>query len=130
MTLCSNVNAKTYNVEFLANGDDISSTINSGLDKFNSGFGETGDTCEEVMGDSLVKFIKAVRYTMQGVACGIAIANGMMTFIPAITSKDQDALNKALQKFVKICIILALILLFPTLIKFLGKLCGFDLSCL
>ena len=46
------------------------------------------------------------------------------------TSKDASALNKAFEKFIKLLVILACLLLLPTLINFIGGLAGFDLSCL
>jgi hypothetical protein len=105
------------------------SEFNPDMGQFNPGFGESM-SCKELLGSTLVKFIKTVRITVQGVGVAIAIANGMLTFVPAITSKDASALNKAFAKFVKLLAILALLLLLPTLINFIGNLAGFDLSCL
>ncbi len=121
---------KEYKVELMANDEAITQEdIMSGLEAYTPGFGES-QSCEKVLGSSLKKFLKTLRITMQGVSAGLTIALGMIAFIPAITSGDQNALKKAIDTFVKTLVVLALILLFPTLIRFIGHLCGFDLSCI
>ncbi len=104
--------------------------FNNTFDKFDSGFGDESMSCSELLGPTLVKFLKIVRYTIQGLGAAISIVSGMMSFIPAITSKDSDALKKAFDKFVKILIILAFLLLLPTLVRLIGRIVGFDLSCI
>lgn len=120
-----NFNSAKYNVKMAKEVSDF----NPDMGQFNSGFGNTM-SCKELLGSSLVKFLKTVRVAVQSIGVAIAIANGMMTFVPAITSKDASALNKAFEKFVKLLVILACLLLLPTLINFIGGLAGFDLSCL
>jgi len=94
------------------------------------GFGEENMSCSEVLGPSLVSFIKTVRVTVQGISTVAALANGMLIFATAVASKDSSAINKSLRKFAKMLVVLALILLLPTLVKFIGKICRFDLSCI
>ena len=118
-------NSAKYNVKM---AKEVSG-FNPDMGQFNPGFGESM-SCKELLGSTLVKFLKTVRVAVQSIGVAIAIANGMMTFVPAITSKDASALNKAFEKFIKLLVILACLLLLPTLINFIGGLAGFDLSCL
>lgn len=120
-----NTASEKYNIKMAA---EVSG-FNPDMGQFTPDFGESM-TCKELLGSTLVKFLKTVRIAVQGIGVAIAIANGMLTFVPAITSKDDSALKKAFEKFVKLLVILALLLLLPTLIRFIGNLAGFDLSCL
>ena len=136
---CYNCNRNSYS-KMIVKDEDLneynalkltsSSEFNPNMGQFNSGFGSGDMSCKELLGPTLTKFLKTLRITVQGVGCAIAIANGMITFVPAITSKDASALQKAFEKFVKLLVILALLLLMPTLLKFIGNLAEFDLSCI
>ena len=59
----------------------------------------------------------------------IAIVNGMLIILPAVISKDADALKKSEKKLIILAIVLILILLLPTLLNIIGNIFGYDLSC-
>ena len=50
----------------------------------------------------------------------------MIILLPAVTSKDADGLRKASSKCVKLAVILAVIEIFPSVIKLIGALFGWD----
>ena len=54
----------------------------------------------------------------------------MIIMIPAVVAKDADGLKKASLKCVKIAVVLAIIEIFPTIIKLVGIIFGFDVSCI
>lgn len=93
-------------------------------------FGDRGETCEEFLGANNVKLIKTARIAIQTVSVIITIVIGMITFIPPIMNKDNNALSKAFNKFITILIVLAVILLLPTIVKVIGLIAGFDISCI
>lgn len=116
------------------NGQDISDAEQYAADIMLNGTGldisEEKLSCSELLGSNLQKilhlFITAVRIA----GAIIAILNGMLSLIPAITSDNADALKKAIKKCVMMLVILAVIGLLPTLIRVIGLIAGFDLSCL
>ena len=59
----------------------------------------------------------------------IAIVNGMLIILPAVISKDADALKKSEKKLIILAIVLVLIILLPTLLNVIGNIFGYDLSC-
>ena len=59
----------------------------------------------------------------------IAIVNAMIILLPAVVSKDADALKKSEKKLITLAIVLALIILLPTLLTVIGNIFGYDLSC-
>ena len=87
-------------------------------------------TCKEILGENLVKVVKAAIKIIQIAGAIIAIVKGMMVLIPPILAKDQDGLKKATSTLVKMAIILVIIFLFPSLLRILGGILGFDLSCI
>ncbi len=116
------------------NGQDIKDPEQYAADIMLNGTGldisEEKLSCSELLGSNLQKilhlFITAVRIA----GAIIAILNGMLSLIPAITSDNADALKKAIKKCVMMLVILAVIGLLPTLIRVIGLIAGFDLSCL
>ncbi len=86
-------------------------------------------TCSELLGTNGVKLIRFGVSTVRIVAAIIAIVQGMLIMIPPITNKDYGAINKALKTLVKMLIVLVLIFLLPTIIRVVGLLFEFDLSC-
>lgn len=94
------------------------------------GFGEETNSCSEVLGESLSGFLKVLVRTLQGVGTVVTLMMGMITFAGAVAQKDADALNKAFSKCAKLLIVLALILLIPTLVRFIGNLAGFNIDCI
>ena len=89
-----------------------------------------GMTCEELLGPGLTKILKfainAVRII--GVIGTIVIA--MIKLLPAVSKGDQSELQKAGKTCIWSAILLIVIVMLPTLIKVIGKLFGFDISCL
>lgn len=94
------------------------------------GFGDTGDTCKDLIGDNLGKVIKLGISILRIVGAIIAIVNGMMTMVSAVTSKDPGMIKKAGEKCMKMGVVLLVIGVFPTIIRVIGRLFGYDLSCI
>lgn len=94
------------------------------------GFGEGGESCEAIVGPNIAKLIKMSLNILRIIGAIIAIVNGMMTLIPAVISKDPEALKKAGNKCVKIAAILLVIGVFPSILRVIGKIFGYDLSCI
>ncbi len=88
------------------------------------------NTCEQILGENLTAILKVAITIMQIVGAIIAIVKGMMTLIPPILAKDADALKKASKTLVTMAIILVIIFLFRPLLRFLGNLLDFDISCI
>ena len=87
-------------------------------------------TCGELLGPNGVKLIKFAINSIRLIAAIIAIVNGMMIMIPPITSKDYSSLQKAAKKLVFMLIILLAILMLPTIIRIIGRVFEYDLSCI
>ncbi len=87
-------------------------------------------TCAEILGPNLVKIVKLFVTGLRIAAAIIAIIKGMLAFIPAIVSDDASALKKATKTVIMMLIVLIIIGLFPTLIRVIGRIAGFDLSCI
>ncbi len=100
------------------------------LDGSTLDFSDSKMSCKNLLGNNLYKvlhmFISAVRIA----AAIIAIILIMLALIPAITSDDAGALKKATTKSIYILVVLIIIELLPTLIGVIGKIAGFDLTCL
>lgn len=86
-------------------------------------------TCEEMLGKNLTKILKFALEVLSIVGAIIAIVNSMISLIPALIAKDAEALKKAQSKCITMAIVLVLILLLPTLLTFMGKIFGYDLTC-
>ena len=87
-------------------------------------------TCAEILGPNLLKIVKLFVTGLRIAAAIIAIIKGMLGFIPAIVSDDASALKKATKTLIMMLIVLTIIGLFPTLIRVIGRIAGFDLSCI
>lgn len=94
------------------------------------GFGEGGETCKEIVGENIAKLIKLAINILRIVGAVIAIVNGMMTLIPAVVSKDPEALKKAGNKCIKLAGVLLVIGVFPTILKVIARIFGYDMSCI
>ena len=114
------------------NGNDISDTGNYTVSLNGTGLdiSEQKMSCEELLGKNLKNVLHLFITGLRIAGAIIAIINGMLSLIPAITSDNADALKKAIKKCVMMLIVLAIIGLFPTLIRVIGLIAGFDLSCL
>ena len=93
-------------------------------------FGKNNIPCNQLLGSSMVTLIKSARVFLQFLGVGIAVLRGMMSFLPAITNKDPNALQKAFKQFTTIMIVLVLVLVLPSLVRLVGKLFELDLSCI
>jgi len=87
-------------------------------------------SCDQLMGKNLVKILHLFITAIRIAGAIIAIVSGMLTLIPAVASDDANALKTATKKCVLMAIILVAIGIFPTIINVIGKIAGFDLSCL
>ena len=86
--------------------------------------------CKELIGENLSKIVKLIVTLLRIAGAIIAIVNGMLSLIPALVSKDADALKSAEKKCITMAIVLVLIILLPTLLTFLSNIFGYDLSCI
>ena len=86
--------------------------------------------CSKVLGKNFTQIVKTSIVIIQVVAAIIAIVKGMMVLIPPILSKDSDALKKAFKTLTTMAIILVIIFLFKPLLRFIGNILDFDLSCI
>ena len=87
-------------------------------------------TCEEILGSNLTKIVHLGVTIVKVVAAIATILYGIIMFLPAVMNDDPKELNQSLNNAVKMIIILILILLLPTIIKVIGNIFDFDLSCL
>lgn len=87
-------------------------------------------TCEELLGTNLTKVVNVAVTAVRVVGALAMIIFGIITYIPVISGDDPEMLKKANSKVIKMGIVLIVILLLPTLIKVLGNIFDFDLTCL
>ena len=95
-----------------------------------TGFGEGGDSCSAVLGTTFSALVKEVIKWVRIAGGIIAIVNGMLKLIPAIMSKDAEALSKAARTCVIMAIILVFCALFPWLLNLIGSIFKWDVSCI
>lgn len=86
--------------------------------------------CSELLGNNLMKILSLMLSLLRIGASIIAIVSGMLIILPAVISKDADALKKSEKKLIILAIVLVLIILLPTLLNVIGNIFGYDLSCL
>ena len=94
------------------------------------GFGPATTTCSQLAGPNVIRIIHGSVSALRIIAVIIAIANGMLLLIPAVVSKDADALKKAEKKLVVMAVVLAAIGIFPSFVSIIGNIFDFDLSCI
>ena len=85
--------------------------------------------CNQLLGPTITKLIRILIDVLKIAGAIICIVKMMLTLIPPITSKDADALNKAIRTCVILLVILTVILLIDTLLVIIGRIFAFDLSC-
>ncbi len=98
------------------------------INSFN--FSNEARSCKEILGPNLTAVVHAGIRAIQIIGAIAAIVKGMMVLLPAIIAKDADGLKKASKILVTMAIILVVIFLFVPLARFIGKLAGFDISCI
>lgn len=94
------------------------------------GFGENGDLCSDILNENLSKLVKLCITILRIAGAVIAVVNGMIALIPAVVSKNPDALKKAGHKCMLMGVILLVIGVFPTLLRVIAKIFGYDVSCI
>lgn len=94
------------------------------------GFGTGGQTCDEILKPNLAKLIQLGINVLRIAGAIIAIIKAMTLLIPPIMSGDSGALQKAGKQCTKLGIILLIIGVFPTVIRFIGVIFKYDLSCI
>jgi hypothetical protein len=82
------------------------------------------------MGSNLLLVIKFSINAIRIIGVIVATVMGMTTFFKALNKGDAGESNKALRKCVWLGMALIVLVMFPTLLKVIGKLFGFDISCL
>ncbi len=94
------------------------------------GFGKNGDLCSDILNENLSKLVKLCITILRIAGAVIAVVNGMIALIPAVVSKNPDALKKAGHKCMLMGVILLAIGVFPTLLRVIAKIFGYDVSCI
>lgn len=92
-------------------------------------FASKVNSCYDLLGPNLTNVVKAGIKIIQIVGALIAIVNGMFMLIPAVMSKNADELVKVSKKLVIMAIILAVIFIIPAVLRIIGHLFNYDLSC-
>ena len=110
---------------FVSAGIIYAETSTTGLD-----FSNNVSTCKSILGPNLTNVVHAGIRAIQIIGAIIAIVKGMMILIPAVVAKDADGLKKASKTLVDMAIILVIIFMFPGLLRFMGKIIDFDISCI
>ena len=83
--------------------------------------------CYQILGENLTKIVHLFISSLRIIGAIIAIVN--MSFSIFVAIKDPDKIKSAQQKCVSMSIVLIIIGLFPTLIRIIGNLFEYDLSC-
>lgn len=110
--------------------DSLLNVVASAGELPSQGFGDTGATCADIVGENLGKVIKLGVSILRIAGAIIAIVNGMMTMTSAVISKDPGMIKKAGDKCLKMGIVLLIIGVFPTVLRVIARLFGYDLSCI
>lgn len=87
-------------------------------------------TCEQLLGPGLTKILNFVIDAVRIIGVIGTIVIAMIKLIPAVSKGDQSELNKAGKACIWSAVVLIIIVMLPTLIKVIGKLFGFDTSCI
>ncbi len=93
------------------------------------GFGKYGTECVDILGQNMTKIVHGLITVMRIFGAIVAIVHGMILLIPAVVAKDAEAFKKATSKCVKLLIVLAAIGIFPAIVRLIGTLLGYDVSC-
>ncbi len=87
-------------------------------------------TCEELLGSNLTKIVNVGVTAIRVIGALATIIFGIVAYIPAVSGDNPELLKKANSKAIKLGIILIFILLLPSLVKIIGNVFDFDLTCL
>ena len=116
-----NVNASELNLDL----------INILADAPNLDLDSGGTTCSELLGEGLVALVNLFITGVRIIAVIIAVVVAMANFLPAISGDNPDsALKAAFKKTTKLFVVLVIVVSFPDILKLIGSLFDFDLSCI
>jgi len=87
-------------------------------------------SCSMLLGENLLKVLKLCISALRIAGAIIVLVKASLAMIPAIQSGDDAAIKKATKQCISLAIILLVIGVFPTIIRIIGLIGGFDLSCL
>lgn len=88
-------------------------------------------TCEEMLGKKTgAKIVKSSITIIQVLSAIVAVINGMIILLPAVTKGDADALKASSKKLVWMGIVLLLILVFRPIVRLIGTIFEFDTTCI
>lgn len=87
-------------------------------------------TCVQLLGPGLTKILNFAIDSIRIIGVIASIVMAMVTLIPAVNKGDQGELNNAIRKCIWIAVVLCIIVLFPLIVRVIGKLFGFDISCI
>jgi len=87
-------------------------------------------TCSEILGPILTKIAHGIVTILQIVGAIITIVKGMLLVVPAVVAKDAESLKKASRQLMIMGIILALIIIFRPLVRIIGTIFEYDVSCI
>ena len=94
-----------------------------------TGFGSTAN-CKKIFGDAGYKIVNGLIRIIRILAPIVAILVSMITLIPAVTAKDEVKVKAATKKCVTIGIVLLVIEVIPYIVRLIGVILDFDLSCI
>ena len=89
-----------------------------------------GTDCKTLLGPGLTKVLKFAINTIRIIGVIVSIVMGMITLLPAVNKGDAGELQKAARKCIWIAVVLIIVVMLPTLIRVIGKLFGFDTTCI
>ena len=87
-------------------------------------------TCAELLGKNMTSLIHAGITIFQIVAAIIALLRGMTLLIPAVIAKDSNSIKAAESQLIVLGIVLAVAIIFKPLVRLLGNLLEWDISCI
>lgn len=120
--------AFTNEINAKVNINDTISILEVEAPDFDIAGGST--SCSELLGSNLVLVVKFGMNAIRIIGVIVAIVKGMTSLLPAVNKGDAGELNKALRKCIWIAVVLIIVVMFPTLARVIGKLFGFDTSCI
>lgn len=118
----------TYELNALTNASDTINILEVKAPDFDIAGGST--SCAELLGSNLVLVVRFAINAIRIIGVIVAIVMGMTALIPAVNKGDAGELNKAIRKCIWIAVVLIIVVMFPTLARVIGKLFGFDTSCI
>lgn len=86
--------------------------------------------CATLLGPGLTKVLQFAINAIRIIGVIVSIVMGMVTLLPAVSKGDAGELQKAAKKCIWIAVVLIIVVMLPTLIRVIGKLFGFDTSCI